>query len=248
MPSQPSLRIDGAVSHGNPAPVRFLLVPDLYTEPKNGLIGEGYGAHGFPTPARAGRSEVRYGRVAAAKIASRQDAKNKLPILGDISQETMAALSSGTPGLAILARTPEIQANRSQSINSSDPPNDASAMRMTPDIPFRYTPETEAEIGDAVLEGNYPVAYSLFEPSERIRIIYGDKAKRFASEHPDKVTMVGRKAPRLWVCQATATWAADGTVTYAPGACGVACTSRDICMRHISTAHLAKVRGRTAPQ
>jgi hypothetical protein len=98
-------------------------------------------------------------------------------------------------------------------------------------------------IRGAVLQANYPLAHELFDPSECPQIIEGDELRRFVSEHPNRVTIVGMKATRLWVCQATAKWAADGTLTYAPGPCMAASTTRDICMRHISTRHLAKVRG-----
>jgi hypothetical protein len=137
----------------------------------------------------------------------------------------------------------EILVNASQDFGAPVLPRDAPATHATPTVPFRYSSETEAAIRDAVVEANYPLACQLFEPSECPKVIDGEEVRRFVSEYPSKVTTTGSKATRLWVCQATAKWAADGTLTYAPDPCRAASTSRDICMRHISTRHLAKVRG-----
>jgi hypothetical protein len=216
MPFKPPLRMNGEVSPGNPSPFGLSFSPDLYSPPpREGLT---------LTENRAPKCQL-----------------SPSTILEDITSETVTAPSSRTPAFTPSASTQEISGGASQPRRSSTPalPSDGAISSN----PFRYTSETEAEIRDAVLEANYLGAYQLFDPSECLLAIAGDEVTHFVSEHPDKATTTGRKASRLWVCQATATWAADGTVTYAPAACGVACTSRDISIRHVYTKHLAKARG-----
>ena len=250
---KPPLRTNGVVSSRNLSLFGFLLAPVLHrgvTQPTTGLGAKGPGAQGGRTPAGAAGDEARYGRVL---VPRKQDVGIKLSpstTLGDITSETVTTPSYPAPLFAPSVPTPDIRANAIEPRDSSTRalPRDVPVTGDTPAGPFRYTPEAEAKIRDAVLQPNYPLAYQLFEPSERFTIIEGDELERFTSKHPNRVTGAGRKAAKLWVCQATATWATDGTVSYTPQPCGAACTSRDICIRHISTQHLAKSRGKTALQ
>jgi hypothetical protein len=239
MPFKPPLRTNEEVSLGTPSPLRFLFAPDLYKRPwlKRGSRGSGLRARGGPPPARVA--------VTRDITPRKQDAGMRHPpsvILKSISSETVAGASFLTPVFASSVRTPEIRANASQPRDSgaSTLSRDVPVTDTAPAVPFRYTREIEAKIWGEVLQANYPLAYGLFEPSERPKVIDGGEVTRFVSEHPDKVTMAGRRATRLWVCQATAKWATDGSVSYTPTPCGTACTSWDICRKHICTQHLAR--------
>jgi hypothetical protein len=167
------------------------------------------------------------------------------------AEQGLGAKGTGTrKGPPYAGAAKEVAASTSQLIysSSSAPPSRIPATGTIPDTPFRYTREKEAEIWGNALQSKYPLAYRLFEPSECPKIIEGADITRFVSEHPDRMTTAGRKATRLWVCQATAKWGKDGSVSYTPDPCGTACTSWDICVRHISTRHLGKARGLTALQ